>query len=172
MQTMSVRLPTEDLEWLATHDVAGASSPSDKLRALVAQYRRQQEGSNDLATAMSWMRDLIAPLMTKIGAAEHRAGTHSEIVRLMGEWVPQTMALLIAENGINVSAQKNLTQLEERLATRINQLITATLRLVVTQSSDSYDPQVFDKYLPTIIELVGVIAASRKSLLAKENDNG
>ena len=170
MQTVSVRLPTEDLEWLATHAISGATSPSDKLRALVTQYRRQQEGSSDLSAAMSLMRDLVAPLMTKVAATEHRLGTHSELVRLMGEWTPQTMALLVAEQTVTTSSQKGLTQLEERLAMRINQLITATLRLVVTEASDNYEPRVLDKYLPTLIELIGVIAASRK--LTKENNHG
>lgn len=172
MQTVSVRLPTDDLEWLATHEVSGATTPSDKMRALVTQYRRQQEGASDIAVSAAWMRDLVAPLTIKVGTLEHRLGMHSEIVRLMCEWTPQTMALLIAEPGTSATGQKSLLQLEERLATRINQLMTAVLRLVVTQTTESYDSKVFDKYLPTILELLGVIAASRKALLAKETDHG
>ena len=40
MQTLSARIPTEDMEWLAGLDIQGAVSPSDKLRALIAQMRR------------------------------------------------------------------------------------------------------------------------------------
>ena len=37
MQTISARIPTEDLEWLATYEMQGASTPSDKVRALVTE---------------------------------------------------------------------------------------------------------------------------------------
>ena len=47
MQTLSARIPLEDIEWLASLDIQGAVSPSDKLRALIAQMRRQYEGTLD-----------------------------------------------------------------------------------------------------------------------------
>jgi hypothetical protein len=163
MQTVSVRIPSEDLEWLATLNLQGATTPSDKLRALVAQVRRQQEGATDYAGSMAWMRDVIAPFVTRIGANEHKQGNHSEMVRLLAEWAPQTMALLISENVAGPQATQRALQLEDRLVARVFQLITATLRLAVTQNADCYDPKVLEKHLPQVIELVGVIAANRKS---------
>jgi hypothetical protein len=163
MQTVSVRIPSEDLEWLATLNLQGATTPSDKLRALVAQVRRQHEGAADYAGSMAWMRDVIAPFVTRIGAHEHKQGNHSEVVRLLTEWTPQTMALLIAENVAGSQANQRAVQLEDRLVARVFQLITATLRLAVTQNADCYDPKVLEKHLPQVIELVGVIAANRKS---------
>jgi hypothetical protein len=172
MQTISVRIPSEDLEWLATLNLQGATTPSDKLRALVAQVRRQQEGASDYAATLSWMRDLITPFVTRIGAQEHRQGNHSEIVRLLAEWTPQTMALLIGESGSVSQASQRTLQLEERLVARAFQLITATLRLAVTQTADCYDPKVLERHLPQVIELVGVIAANRKTTSTQEQDHG
>src|SRR5262249_10487460 len=166
---VSVRLPTDDLGWLSTHDMPGAVTPSDKLRTLVTVYRRQQEGLSDLAATMAWMRELVSPILTKVVSAEHRLGAHSEIVRLAGEWVPQMMAAILADQSGASVTQKNLIQLEERLAARMAQLITATLRLLVTESADAYDPRVLDKHLPAIIELLGVISASRRVVNTKES---
>ena len=47
MQTLSARIPTEDMEWLVGLDIQGAVSPSDKLRSLIGQMRRQYEGTLD-----------------------------------------------------------------------------------------------------------------------------
>lgn len=172
MQTVSVRIPSEDLEWLATLNLQGATTPSDKVRALVSQIRRQQEGASDYAASLAWMRDLLTPFVTRIGANEHRQSNHSEIIRLLAEWTPQTMALLIADNGPGSQAQQRAIQLEDRLVARIIQLVTATLRLAVTQTADCYDPKVLEKHLPQVIELVGVIAANRKTTSTKEQDHG
>ena len=61
MQTVSARIPVEDLQWLATLEIQGATTPSDKLRALVAQLRRQHEGALEYSASLQWMRDLVAP---------------------------------------------------------------------------------------------------------------
>ena len=64
MQTLSARIPSEDLEWLVGLDVQGAVSPSDKLRSLIGQLRRQHEGSLDYSAAWPgcaiWWRHLSA----------------------------------------------------------------------------------------------------------------
>jgi hypothetical protein len=164
MQTVSVRIPNEDMEWLATLTIQGASTPSDKLRALVTQTRRQTEGAADYTASSAWMRDLLLPLIAKLGAHENKQGAHSEIVRLIAEWAPQTMALLISESNLGQNTQQRVVQLEDRLAARVFQLMSAILRLGVTQKADCYDPSVLEKYLPQVIELVNVIAANRKQL--------
>src|SRR5690349_1585853 len=71
MQTLSARIPSEDIEWLASLDIQGAVSPSDKLRGLIAQMRRQHEGKLDYARSLSWLRDLVSPFVTGIRAVEH-----------------------------------------------------------------------------------------------------
>jgi hypothetical protein len=173
MQTVSARIPTEDLEWLATLNVQGASTPSDKIRALVAQLKRQHEGAVDYGASLTWMRDLVAPFVTRIGALEHRQGNHSEVVRLVAEWLPQTMALIVAENGGGALTQPKAQQIEERLIAKVFQLITGILRLSVTQTADCYDPRALEKHLAQVVELVGVIAANRGTTITqKEQSHG
>jgi hypothetical protein len=168
MQTVSARIPSEDLEWLATLEVQGASTPSDKLRALLAQLRRQHEGSVEYSASLQWMRDLVAPFVTAIGAFEHRHGKHSEIVRLISDWVPQLMALLVSENGLGRDPLRKAQEIEEKLAGRAVQLLTGILRLGITPATDCYDPQVLEKHLPPIIELSALIDSTRKTLGNRE----
>lgn len=172
MQTVSARIPGEDLEWLATLDVQGATTPSDKLRSLVSQLRRQHEGALDFGASHQWMRDLVAPFVTAVGAFEHRHSKHSEVVRLVADWVPQTMALLVAENSFGREPQRKALEIEEKLTTRLFQLVTTLLRLGVTPTADCYDPRVLEKHLPQLLDLAGVIAASRKLATDGENKHG
>ena len=164
MQTVSARIPIDDLQWLATLEVQGATTPSDKLRALVTQLRRQHEGALEYSASLQWMRDLVSPFVTTVGAFEHRQGKHSELVRLISDWVPQLMALLVAENSLGKEPLRKAQEIEDKLAGRCVQLLMGVLRLGITPASDCYDPQVLARYLPQIIELSGVIDSSRKAL--------
>jgi len=163
MQTVSARIPTDDLQWLATLDMQGANTPSDKLRALVTQIRRQHEGALEYSASLQWMRDLVAPFVTAVGAFEHRQGKHSEVLRLISDWVPQLMALLVAESTLGKEPLRKAQEIEDKLVARCIQLLMGILRLGITPSADCYDPQVLDKHLPQLIELSAIIDSSRKS---------
>jgi hypothetical protein len=117
------------------------------------------------------MRDLAAPFVTALGAFEHRHGKHSEVVRLVSDWAPQIMALLVAESALGREPQRKAQEIEEKLLQRCVQLLAAILRLGVTPISDCYDPQILERYLPPLLDLSGVIAASRKEA-NKESGHG
>ena len=168
MQTVSARIPTDDLQWLATLDIHGANTPSDKLRALVSQLRRQHEGALEYSASLQWMRDLVSPFLTAVGAFEHRQGRHSEVLRLISDWVPQLMALLVAESTLGKDPLRKAQEIEDKLVARCVQLLTGIMRLGITASTDCYDPQVLDKHLPHLIELSAIIDSSRRSSGNKE----
>jgi hypothetical protein len=171
MQTVSARIPGEDLEWLATLEIQGATTPSDKVRALVSQLRRQHEGAMDYGASLQWMRDLVGPFVTAIGSFEHRHSKHSELIRLVADWVPQVMALLVSENNLAREPQKKALEIEEKLAARLFQLVMPLLRLGVTPAADCYDPRVLEKHLPQLIELANVIAASQPAQASRKTGN-
>lgn len=169
MQTLSARLPTEDVEWLASLEMPGTTTPSDKLRALVARSRVIQASTADFQTSLAWTRELVAPLLSEIGAFEHREGTHSEALRLVAEAVPQLMALLLSGRNLANNPQQNASQLEERLVTRTLQLATALLRLSVTPDAPCYEPAALDRQLLPLIELSRIVSSTR-SLKPEKND--
>jgi hypothetical protein len=164
MQTVSARIPTEDLQWLATLDVQGANTPSDKIRALVAQLRRQHQGSLEYSSALQWMRDLATPFLTAVGTFEHRHGRHSEVLRLVGDWVPQLMAILVSETNLGREPQRKSQELEEKLLARTMQLLSAVLRLGISPGADCYDPQALEKHLPPVLELSALVESTRRTL--------
>jgi hypothetical protein len=162
MQAISARVSSEDLQWLIALNIPGASTPSDKVRALLQQVRKQQEGTADYGAALAWMRELVAPAMAGIGAYEHRAGVHSELVRLMGEAAPQCMALLLASQLREGQKQAAALTLEDQLAQRAFHLVSTLLRIAMPPDTDVYDPKHLSKHIPAVLELAGRIAQERK----------
>ena len=163
MQTLSARIPSEDLEWLSTLDIPGAVSPSDKLRSLVAQMRRQYEGTLDYERSLGWLRDLVAPFVTAIRAMEHHNRMHSEALTLVAEWLPQIMATLLSERQLPKDARERAIDVEDIIVQRCFQLLASLMRLAVTRDVGCYNPAVIDKYLPGVLEIAGVVVQSRKA---------
>lgn len=162
MQTLSVRIPSEDLEWLSAIEMSGATTPSDKLRALIAQMRRQHQGTMDHATCVAWLRDLLGPSVVAMREVENRHRLHSDAVNAVVEWLPQIMATLLSERRFGKDAAGQAGDIEAALVQRCFQLFSSLLRMGVTPDAECYDPKAIEKHLPKIIELAGLISADRK----------
>lgn len=169
MQTLSARIPTEDLDWLVGLDLQGAVSPSDKLRSLIGQLRRQHEGSLDYQRSLSWLRDLVTPFVNAIRGFEHQNRMHSEVLTLVAEAVPQIMATLLSERALGDDARERAIAVEEIVVQRCFQLLTSILRLAVTRDAACYNPKVIDAHVPPVLEIVEIIAQIRR-LREEKND--
>lgn len=167
MQTMSVRVPSEDVEWLSSLEIAGAVTPSDKLRGLIAQMRRQHQGTMDYAACVGWLRDLLAPFVTALREVEHRHKLHSDAVNAIVEWVPQIAALMLAERRFGKDAPAQAAALEEALIQRSFQLFNTLLRLGVMPRAECYDPAAIERHLGRVLELAEMISNDRKQRKGK-----
>src|SRR5262245_33949666 len=136
MQTVSVRVSSEDLAWLSSLQAAGTVTPSDKLRALIAQMRRQHEGALDYTACVAWLRELLGPLVAGIRGIEHHHRMHSAAVSAIVEWAPQVMATLLAEHKLEKRGAADAIALEDTLLQQCFQLLAALMRLGVTPGAD------------------------------------
>ena len=169
MQTVSARLPSDDLEWLSALDLPGAVTPSDKLRALIAQMRKQHEGALDYSACLSWLRDLLSPFVIELRGIEHRERTHSEAVSAVIAWAPQVMATMLSARDFGDEGIGRSREVEDALVQCCFRLLIALLRLGVTSAAECYTPDVIEKHLPRIIELVELITANRETLKEKQS---
>src|SRR5215472_6088576 len=156
MQTLSARISIDDMEWLAGLDIRGAVSPSDKLRALIGQMRRQYEGTLDYQGSLSWLRDLVAPFVTSIRAFEHQNRMHSEVLTLAAEALPQIMATLLSERALTKDAKRRAIEVEEIVVQRCLQLLTSIMRLAVTREAACYNPSVIDAHVGSVLEIAEI----------------
>src|SRR5690606_26519836 len=111
---ISTRISPEDAEFLAAWNGSDAATPSEKLRAMIAELRRQKEGAKDYSGALHVASSLIGPTLHAIRTREHEAGVHSELVTRLAEWLPECLAFLIAAAGAEEELDRNaLLQIEE-----------------------------------------------------------
>lgn len=153
---LSVRISPEDADFLASLEIEGASTPSEKLRALIVEARRKRDSSGGFSESQAELRRLIEPLIEKVQDYEVDADKYSQLLHLALEWIPDAMAELVAQRykmSTGVDNEKML-QLERRVTDRVFRLIEGFLRLAVTEDCEGYDPSVVKQRLPRIRQLM------------------
>ncbi|NVJ60691.1 MAG: hypothetical protein HWE27_09875 [Gammaproteobacteria bacterium] len=161
---LSVRVSHEDADFLAELEMEGAETPSEKLRALINEARRRTDSTTGFSESQLELRRTIQPLIEKVQDYEAGNEAYSQLLHLALEWIPEAMAELIAQRfAIKGEASRDeMLQLERRTSDRVFRLIEGFLRLAVTQECEGYDPQVVQKRLPRLRQLIQLMQLLEK----------
>ena len=168
MQTISIRIPDEDFQWLLSWEEAGARTPSEKLRALLSRVRQQETGLTDPELCSAWLRGLAQPFTDSISAQERKHKKHSDLISAVAEFTPQIMATLLSSRLTGEQANQMAVEIEAVLAQQCFRLLTQVLRTAITSTPATYDKKVLDHYIPDIIELAQIISTNQ----GKESNHG
>ncbi len=154
MEMLSGRIPADLYAWFAALEVEGAVTSSDKLRVLLAQLRRQHEGSMDYVNALSWFRDLGARLRQDLAATERDSNIHSEV---MASLVEHTGAMAATVLSAHPQTKREAQAIEDQLVRRATAMAEALLRQAVTPNAAAYDPKVVRKHCSNLAEMAQLI---------------
>jgi hypothetical protein len=155
MEPLSARIPTDLYLWLAQLHVDGATTNSDKLRVLLAELKRQHEGTQDFVAAHAWARNLTARLRDALVRIENESGKHSEVLNSLLEYTTASVALTMSSMPTDV---KDAASLEDTLVRRAFSLAESLLRQATTDSAAAFDPQVVKRHMHGTIDLAATIA--------------
>lgn len=164
MVPISTRISQDDVEFISQLKVSGASTPSDKVRAIIADAKRRAEGLQDYRSAFQMMQELFQPVREHIREAELETGKHSELVTRLIEWLPDMTAYLLstlARSDHDIDEQ-DLLALEEGLTDRVFRLLESVMQMGITQRCPCYDPALLSKNIDPILELASVISKQSK----------
>lgn len=168
MQTISIRIPDDDFQWLLSVAETDAKTPSEKLRYLLTRMREQETGRTDYRRCATWMRELAQPFSDAVNDVERKHKIHSDLVAAVCEHVPQIMSTLVSERPAAGRDLEKAKSSEAMLAQQCFRLLSTLLRLGVTSNPATYDKQVLDAYLDDIIEIAAIISTRKH----KEISNG
>lgn len=168
MQTISIRIPDEDFQWLLSQEEAGARTPSEKLRTLLARIRQQENGLSNPELCSAWLRGLTQPFVDTVSALERKQKRHSDLIGAVAKFTPQIMATLVSSRLTGEQADQTAVEIEAILAQQCFRLLTMVLRTAITSTPATYDKSVHERYLPDIIELAHIISTTK----GKEPNHG
>jgi hypothetical protein len=150
METISGRVPDDLYHWFAALQVGGAVTNSDKLRELLAQLKRQHEGSLDYVSAQSWFRDLVSPLKRGLATLERDENIHSEVLSALTEHLSALAATMISAHP---NTREEAVALESAMVKRVFSMTEVLLRQAVTTEAAAIDPAVVRKHCAQTVEL-------------------
>ena len=160
---LSVRVSPDDAEFIARMRIDEATTPSEKLRALLRAERRRREGYHDYRRVLGLTRETLGPAVERLQTAEAELGIHSELCHLVADWVPDLFATLLTGLADVPEDERPaaLADLEQALADRVFRLTEAVLRLGVTREVRGCDPEVVQKRIAPLLDLIEVIRSTR-----------
>lgn len=159
--TLSCRVDMADADFLLALDIPGATTVSDKLRHVLAEYRRRQMNLQNFGDCLTEMRNLLTPFLQMAQEMENAHQVRSELIGRLLETLPVMMAILITSRSPSEEGkQKAYLQAEEsRLADRLFQLIEGVLRMAISSRPPCYDPDLFAERLPPLLELAEILSS-------------
>jgi hypothetical protein len=144
-QTITVRLDEDDITLLSDMVVPGAANLSEKLRVLIADARRQSEGTREYGAAYEFARRLLAGPERCVHEAEARFEMRSELLTRVLAWLPDMIAVMVS--GACVEAREGeahaaaLGRLERAVGERAIGLTDSIMQLAASGFPGCYDPK-------------------------------
>ena len=153
--TMSVRLSPEDAAFLAGFNAPDATTPSDKLRAIIREARQSRSHGQEYPERLAFLEDLLASSIRGLRETEAKTGRHSELVLQTAHWLPDLMAYLMSNVPVAETndVEIGLKNLEAGIADRVFAFMEQVFRLGVTGKSPTYDPEVIARHVTTVVKL-------------------
>lgn len=149
----SVRLPAEDADFIASLEIPGAVTPSDKIRQIISDARLRNQTGQDFNEVLKAMQEDLRPSVDNLRNLEREADVESELMHYFAEWLCETLAEFI-------SGPENTTGLvkyEARMAQRVVKLTEYILRLAITEDAPCFNPELMTNTTKRVVELAHLI---------------
>lgn len=160
---LSVRISDDDAAFLASLDIEGAVTPSEKMRAILQAERQRHGGEGTAESFEDTLRSMMKRARQQIRSLEKEQGTRSDLVARLYEYVPEIAAVLMAGSG-----QKTLVEFEAVLTSDVYGLMSEFLSLALVPRNRVYDDRVAASHLAPVLELAELI---RTSQVPREDQN-
>ncbi|HEU0153935.1 MAG TPA: hypothetical protein VFQ84_11400 [Arenimonas sp.] len=167
---ISVRITDDDAAFLASLELSGAATPSEKIRTLITRARTEAEEGRTYEASLVRIRELLEPTSQLLRARELTSRQRSELIADTLYWLPDLVAYLMA--GPEHAPKKGddgLKAFEAGVADRIFRYLEAVLRLAVTEKAPCYDPSIVSEGVRGTLELTEVILTRRHSAEGKKS---
>jgi len=162
MVTIGARVPHEDAEFISQLKIDGATTPSDKVRAIIAEARRRHQGSHDYNVCFDLANNMLSAFTAKTRQLEMEHNIHSEMVTRTLDWLPDMMAYVMSSNQkLADSNAEALSSVEQGVADRVFRLMESVMQMGVTQRCPCYNKNAVLDRIEPVLDLARVITSAR-----------
>jgi hypothetical protein len=154
---IGVRVNAEDAEFLNLLEINGATTPSDKLRAIIEEARLRREFSNEYTGSYRMIQEQITPIIEKIKNAEFEKGIHSALLTRILEWMPDFYAYCLSSRVHEDGPEAELINYERGAVDRVVRLLESLLHLQLSEQENCYSPDLLKKHVNSLADVIKII---------------
>ncbi|MDO5650644.1 MAG: hypothetical protein Q4G13_00710 [Moraxella sp.] len=141
---VSVRINSEDADFINNLQIDGTHTLSEKIRELLTEARLAHSEHKSYEQALVQAERFFGTVRHQLLSAERQHGIHSQILTRVLENLPDFYALLAT--GLPTDAKPNdLKAYEQAVLWRVVRLMDGILQLAVLQKGVAYDDGVLDE---------------------------
>lgn len=140
----SARISIEDAEFISMLEYDGAHTPSDKLRALLAETRRRNQNSVDYGENLGHMQEWFGQMKKKLLIRQQQLNLHNEGTLRLLDSLPDLIATL--QTLTARASQLNVRELQDseiQLLQKILRLNELLLPLALTSQKNAVSDSLF-----------------------------
>lgn len=157
---ISVRFEEDESAFLASLQIGGARTVSDKLRMLVQREKLRQKQSGDYLATLQDAQDSLAKQLRIVKEGELESGEHSEIISKAFDVAPDLMAYLQYAPEMVEQGKIDREEMERKVADKLFFALEHMLRLSVTPNSRCYDRKLVNTKVNDMLDLLDLVCKS------------
>lgn len=157
---IGARINAEDAEFLNLLKINGATTPSDKLRAIIEEARLRREYARDYTGSFRMIQEQIQPLVERIKKNEFDMGIHSALLTRIFEWMPDFYAYCLCSLPEDLESKEQLTTYEKGAVERVARLVESLLHQELSTKETSYTPDVLIDHISDLSAIINLIELS------------
>lgn len=162
---IGARVTEKDAEFINLLEINGARSPSDKIRALIQEARRQREYSRDYSGAYKMLQDQLTPISDSIRSAEFENGCQSILLARILEWMPEFYAFVLSSSTVDGEGSvEELQAFEKGAIDKVVRLFESLLHLELSNQATSYNSDEFFNHVKGLENLISIITKNNEKV--------
>lgn len=154
---IGARVSKEDADFLNLLKINGATTPSDKLRAIIEEARLRREYSNDFSGSFKMIQEQTAPITERVKQYEYEMNIHSALLTRLLEWLPEFYAYSLSCLSDTPPSKDELVDFEKGAVDRVVRLFESLLHVELSTQENSYQSDVLQKHIPHLSNLIHIV---------------
>ena len=156
---LSVRLSEDDTAFLASLEIEGAVTASDKIRGLIRQARQKSGTPTSYVAALEASHEQMATAVRAVRTIEDGEDRHSDVVVGLMTTAEELLAQAMATPRPQEAGMEDLVRHEARLVDCAARMTEQLLRWAVTPTAPAYDAHVVTRRLEGMKALMKLVSA-------------
>lgn len=157
---LSVRLSEDDTAFLATLQIDGAVTASEKIRGMIRQARQRAESPDSFPAALAFSHDHMAAAVRATRVFEESTDRHSDVTVGLMTAAEELLALALAAPRSGSAVIEDMVRHEARLVDCAARMMEQLLRWAVTPTAPAYDAHVVSRRVTTMMDLMRLVSAA------------